>query len=162
MRTRAIYKAGGFITPYAGDSSGFVSKWQRHLTWVDPRFYWAIGFGADINGFGAQGDPRGADVSNPVTYPFTGLGGVEISKQVSGERTYDVNTDGVAHYGLYPDWIEDLRRQGGTTIADDMARGAEGYLQMWERGAGIATTAVVRHRCARARRRSLAFRREPR
>ena len=133
-----VYKAGGFISPYAGDSSGFVSKWQRHLTWVDPRFYWAIGFGADINGFGAQGDPRGADVSNPVTYPFTGLGGVTISKQVSGQRTYDINTDGVAHYGLYPDWIEDLRRQAGATIADDMARGAEGYLQMWERGAGIS------------------------
>jgi len=133
-----VYKTGGFITPYAGDSSGFVSKWQRHLTWVDPRFYWAIGFGADINGFGAQGDPRGAGVSNPVTYPFTGLGGVKISKQVSGQRAYNLNTDGVAHYGLYPDWVEDLRRQGGARIADDMARGAEGYLQMWERGAGVS------------------------
>jgi hypothetical protein len=133
-----IYKAGGFITPYAGDSSGFVSKWQRHLTWVDPRFYWGIGFGADINGFGAQGDPRGTDVSNPVTYPFTGLGGVKVSKQVSGERTYDINADGVSHYGLYPDWIEDLRRQGGGNIADDMARGAEAYLQMWERAIGIS------------------------
>lgn len=133
-----IYQTGGFITPYAGDSSGFVSKWQRHLTWVDPRFYWGIGFGADINGFGAQGDPRGTDVSNPVSYPFTGLGGVKISKQVSGQRTYDINADGVAHYGLYPDWIEDLRRQGGSKIADDMARGAEGYLQMWERGLGVS------------------------
>ena len=66
-RMQTYLGAGGFITPYAGDSSGFVSKWQRHLTWVDPRFYWAIGFGADINGFGAQGDPRGAGVSNPVT-----------------------------------------------------------------------------------------------
>ncbi len=133
-----IYQAGGFITPYAGDSSGFVSKWERHLTWVDPRFYWGIGFGADINGFGAQGDPRGTDVSNPVSYPFTGLGGVEISKQVSGERTYDINADGVAHYGLYPDWIEDLRQQGGEAIADDMARGAEAYLQMWERASGVS------------------------
>ncbi|HUP98901.1 MAG TPA: hypothetical protein VM093_00410 [Aeromicrobium sp.] len=132
-----IYKSGGFITPYAGDSAGFVSKWQRHLTWVDPRFYWAIGYGADINGFGAQGNPRGADATNPVTYPFTGLGGVTIDRQVSGQRTYNINTDGLAHYGLYPDWIEDLRRQGGAPIADDMARGSEAYLQMWERAAGI-------------------------
>lgn len=136
-----IYKAGGFITPYAGDSSGFVSKWQRHLTWVDPRFYWGIGFGADINGFGAQGDPRGTNVSNPVKYPFTGLGGVKISKQISGQRTYDINADGVAHYGLYPDWIEDLRKQGGARIADDMARGAEAYLQMWERAEGVSNDA---------------------
>ena len=96
---------------YAGDSAGFVAKWQRHQTWVDPKFYWGFGFGADINGFGAQGDPRGAGVSNPVTYPFTGLGGVKINKQISGQRVYNINTDGVAHYGLYPDWLEDLRRQ---------------------------------------------------
>ena len=133
-----IYKAGGFITPYAGDSAGFVSKWQRHLTWVDPRFYWGIGYGADINGFGAQGDPRGAGATNPVAYPFKGLGDVTIDRQVSGQRTYNINTDGVAHYGLYPDWIEDLRRQAGATVAEDMARGSEAYLQMWERAAGIS------------------------
>ena len=44
----------------------------------------------------------------------------------------------MAHYGLYPDWIEDLRRQGGSDIADDMARGSEAYLQMWERGVGVS------------------------
>jgi hypothetical protein len=136
-----IYKDGGFITPYAGDSAGFVSKWQRHLTWVDPRFYWGFGFGADINGFGAQGNPRGADADDRVEYPFTGLGGVTISKEVSGQRTYDINVDGVAHYGLYPDWIEDLRRQGGSEIADDMARGSEAYLQMWERASGVSNDA---------------------
>ena len=136
-----IYKDGGFITPYAGDSAGFVSKWQRHLTWVDPRFYWGFGYGADINGLGAQGNPRGADAKDAVTYPFKGLGGVTIDKEVSGQRTYDINVDGVAHYGLYPDWIEDLRRQAGPDIADDMARGSEAYLQMWERASGISNDA---------------------
>jgi len=136
-----IYKDGGFITPYAGDSAGFVSKWQRHLTWVDPRFYWGFGYGADINGLGAQGNPRGADAKNPVTYPFKGLGGVTVQKQVSGKRTYDINVDGVSHYGLYPDWIEDLRRQAGPEIADDMARGSEAYLQMWERASGASNDA---------------------
>lgn len=136
-----IYKDGGFITPYAGDSAGFVEKWKRHVTWADPRFYWGIGFGADINGFGAQGNARGADAKNPVKYPFKGLGGVTVNQQVSGQRTYDINADGVAHYGLYPDWIEDLRRQGGSAIADDMARGSEAYLQMWERASGISNDA---------------------
>ena len=136
-----IYKAGGFITPYAGDSAGFVDKWKRHLTWVDPRFYWGIGYGADINGFGAQGDPRGANAPNAVTYPFKGLGGVTIDKEVSGQRVYNINTDGVAHYGLYPDWIEDLRKQAGSKIADDMARGSEAYLEMWERAEGVSNDA---------------------
>lgn len=140
-----IYQAGGFITPYAGDSSGFVDKWRTHLEWADPRYYWGIGFGADINGLGAQGDPRGADVPNPVTYPFTGIGGVEVDKQQAGERIWDINVDGVAQYGLYPDWVEDLgmvadaQHDGdGSLIQDDMARGTEAYLQMWERAVGIA------------------------
>ena len=139
-----IYKAGGVITPYAGDSTGFVKKWERHLTWADPRYYFGFGFGADINGLGAQGAARGADASNKVTYPFEGLGGVTIDKQVSGERTYDINVDGVAHYGLYPDWIEDLRRLGGENIVEDMSRGAEAYLQTWERAEGV-TNDACRH-----------------
>lgn len=139
-----IYGAGGFITPYAGDSTGFVAKWRRHLGWADPRYYFGFGFGADINGLGAQGNPRGADVANPVGYPFTGLGGVQVGRQQAGERTWDINVDGVAQYGLYPDWVEDLRQVAdaqhagdGAKIVDDMARGAEAYLQMWERAYGV-------------------------
>lgn len=136
-----IYRAGGVITPYAGDSSGFVEKWKQHLAWADPRYYFGFGYGADINGLGAQGNPRGADAKNAVTYPFKGLGGVTINKNVSGKRVYDINVDGVAQYGLYPDWIEDLRRQAGQDIVDDMARGSEAYLQMWERAEGATTDA---------------------
>jgi hypothetical protein len=136
-----IYKEGGFITPYAGDSTGFVDKWRRHLGWADPRFYWGIGYGADMNGLGAQGDPRGASVPNPVTYPFKGLNGVTVRRQTAGQRTWDINVDGVAQYGLYPDWIADLAKvagNDGAAITQDMARGAEAYLQMWERAEGVA------------------------
>ncbi len=139
-----IYGAGGFIAPYAGDSTGFVDKWRKHVEWADPRYYWGLGFGADINGFGAQGSPRGADVPNPVTYPFTGINGVQIDKQRAGERVWDLNVDGVAQYGLYPDWIHDLGLVAETQhagdaprIRDDMARGTEAYLQTWERAMGI-------------------------
>ena len=133
-----IYRLGGVVTPYAGDSTGFVEKWKCHLGWADGRYYFGFGFGADINGLGAQGDPRGADVPNPVTYPFRGLGGVTIGKQHSGKRVYDINVDGVAHYGLYPDWVEDLRKLAGNAIVQDMARGPEAYLQMWERAVGVS------------------------
>ncbi|GAB2742916.1 hypothetical protein [Nocardioides pakistanensis] len=132
-----ISKLGGYIAPYAGDSTGFVKKWRYHASRADKRYYFGLGFGADINGLGAQGDPRGADAKNPVTYPFTGLGGVRIGKQVSGERVYDINVDGVAHYGLYPDWVEDLRKLAGDDIVQDLAKGAEAYLLTWERALGI-------------------------
>ena len=68
-----------------------------------------------MNGFGAQGNARNGP--NPVTYPFKSWDGKQtIHQQKSGERLYDINKDGVAHYGLYPDWIEDLRKQAGNGI----------------------------------------------
>jgi hypothetical protein len=142
-----IYELGGTVFPYAGDSEGFVDKWRQHLSWADPRYYFGFGYGADINGLGAQGDPRGADVDNPVTYPFKGWGGVTVKQQRSGERVYDLNVDGVAHYGLYPDWFKDLEliadeQEGdGADITADMQRGAEAYLQMWERAVGVSNDA---------------------
>jgi hypothetical protein len=144
-----IYGEGGFITPYAGDSTGFVDKWKRHLTWANPATYWGFGYGADINGLGAQGNARPDAATNPVTYPFTGLGGVQVDKQVSGQRTFDINKDGVAHYGLYADWIEDLRKLAGNDIVEDMARGSEAYLQMWERAYGVAPNACTTPSSAR-------------
>ncbi len=138
---RRIYDQKGFVTPYAGDSTGFVNKWKRHLTWANPQTYWGIGFGADINGLGAQGDPRPDAAKNPVTYPFTGLGGVKVYKQTSGQRVYDINVDGVAHYGLYPDWIQDLKMIAGPDIVTDLARGSEAYLQTWERAYGVKANA---------------------
>ena len=30
-----IYRLGGFVAPYAGDSTGFVEKWRQHLGWTD-------------------------------------------------------------------------------------------------------------------------------
>jgi len=37
---------------------------------------------------------------------------VTFQRERSGTRTFDLNTDGVAQYGLYPDWIQDLRQVG--------------------------------------------------
>ncbi|MCW2755261.1 MAG: hypothetical protein JWQ32_2672 [Marmoricola sp.] len=138
-----IYSEQGFITPYAGDSVGFVAKWKRHLTWANPRIYWGFGFGSDINGLGAQANPRPGASANPVTYPFTALGGVRVFRQVSGTHVYDINKDGVAHYGLYPDWIQDLSKIAGPSIVADMYRGPEAYLEMWERAYGAKPDACT-------------------
>jgi hypothetical protein len=137
-----VYELGGVVTPYAGGSTGFVNDWHKYKTqWADPRYYFGFGYGSDVNGFGAQGAPRGADAPDKVTYPFTGFGGTTVYQQHSGERVYDINTDGVAHYGMYPDWLEDLRKQAGDEIIADMTRGPEAYLQMWERAIGIPPNA---------------------
>ena len=43
----------------------------------------------------------------------------------------------MANYGLYPDWVEDLRKLAGNEIVNDMGRGSEAYLEMWERAVGV-------------------------
>ena len=136
-----IYKLGGFIAPYAGSSSGFVKQWKALKPMRDNRYFWGVGYGADMNGFGGQGAPR-TGAKNPVKYPFKSFdGSVTLDKPKTGERTWDINVDGVAHYGLYPDWVEDLRMQAGNEIVDDMSRGAEAYLEMWERAEGAPSPA---------------------
>lgn len=135
---RRIYRLGGVVTPMAGDAERFVEEWRRRRAWADPRFAFGFGYGSDVNGFARQGRPRRPPEDRDVDYPFQGFGGVTVHRQVSGQRVYDVNVDGVAHYGLYPDWIEDLRVMAGDAIVQEMLRGAEAYLQMWERAIGIA------------------------
>jgi hypothetical protein len=135
-----VLEQGGVVTPYAGSSKTFVERWAAYKAFADPRYTFGFGYGSDVNGFGSQGAPR-TDAEVKVTYPFTGFGGVTVDKQRSGEHVYDINVDGVAHYGLYPDWIEDLRIQAGDAIIADMLRGPEAYLQMWERTVGIGPDA---------------------
>jgi len=146
--------------PYAGTSTDFFHQWQhlRDFYRQGGTQYFGVGYGADMNGFGSQGLPRGADVPNPVSYPFESFdGSTTLAQQRSGERVYDINVDGVAHYGLYPDWVEDLRMQAGERIVRDLGRGAEAYLQMWERADGIEGV-----RCDRWRQRFLTSRGLPR
>jgi microsomal dipeptidase-like Zn-dependent dipeptidase len=136
---RRIWGLGGLVTPYGGRSPGFVQSWRANKDWADQRFVFGLGYGSDVNGFGGFAGPPWPGAEKPrVAYPFTGFGGVTVDRQRSGERVYDINVDGGAHYGLIPDWIEDLRALAGDAIVDDMTRGPEAYLQMWERAAGVA------------------------
>jgi microsomal dipeptidase-like Zn-dependent dipeptidase len=135
-----ILRLGGFIGPYAGASTSFAAEW-RTLRKVAaevglPRL--GIGFGADINGFGAQGPRREKNSANPVRYPFRSAdGAVVLDRNHAGQRTWDINREGVAHYGLYPDWVEDLRQIAGDPIVDDLLHGPEAYLRTWERATGV-------------------------
>jgi microsomal dipeptidase-like Zn-dependent dipeptidase len=48
-------------------------------------------------------------------------------------RDFDINLDGMAHYGMLPDLLQDIRNSGLT--AEDLAplfRSANDYLQMWD------------------------------
>ena len=137
-----ILELGGMVGGRANDVEGFVEDWREYRQVRDPRYLFGWGFGPDANGLGALPSPSedGAEVSYPFESP---TGDVTFDRQVSGQRTFDVNEDATAHYGLLPDWVEELRLNAGDQITDDMLRGAEAYLQTWERSAGVAPESCI-------------------
>jgi len=85
-----IYRLGGFITPYAGSSVSFANQWKALMAVRDKRFLRAIGWGADMNGFGAQGPPRGGDNPNATRLthsPTVFLRDLGIAYRASGRTT---------------------------------------------------------------------------
>jgi microsomal dipeptidase-like Zn-dependent dipeptidase len=124
-----------------------------------------VSFGSDFNGIAAHVGPRfgrygcGSNLvipfatsSDPTTlaerslqylagnqlhYPFTLPGFGTFDKQVTGDKTFDFNVDGLAHIGLLPDLVAEL---GNLTARSDfpyvLDRSAEAYIRVWERASG--------------------------
>ncbi|MEV5683519.1 MULTISPECIES: galactose-binding domain-containing protein [unclassified Streptomyces] len=129
--TERLYKLGGFAAQYMSGSEAFSAEAERTDA-LREKYKVGYGYGTDMNGVGGWPAPRGGDTPNPVKYPFRSTdGGSVIDKQTAGERTWDFNTDGAAHYGTVPDWIEDIRIVGGQGVVDDLFSGAESYLRTW-------------------------------
>jgi hypothetical protein len=130
-----IQALGGFVGPYASSTNDYITEWRKASATKSNAYMWGIGFGTDTNGLGAQPAPRpGGSTDHPVTYPFLSVdGAVTIQQSQWNTRLWDFNLTGAAHYGLFLDWIEDMKHVAGPEIGDDLSHGAEAYLQMWER-----------------------------
>ncbi|MFH7322613.1 discoidin domain-containing protein [Aeromicrobium sp. JJY06] len=141
-----LYALGGFATQYGHAASEFVTQW-RETKPVREKYGVGYGYGTDMNGFGGTAAPP--EESGKIQYPFTARDGTVLDRQVTGERTWDYNDEGVPHYGLVPDWIESLRTLAGSEIVDDLAAGSESYLRTWGAtrdfapGANLATGAIA-------------------
>ncbi len=128
--TERVYSLGGFVAQYMHGSEEFVKEAARTDA-LREKYGVGYGYGTDFNGVGSHPGPRG-ETATKVTYPFTSVdGGSVIDRQTSGQRTFDINTDGAAHAGMIPDWIEDIRKAGGQDAVGDLFRGAESYLGTW-------------------------------
>jgi microsomal dipeptidase-like Zn-dependent dipeptidase len=108
-----------------------------------------VGFGTDFNGFAAQPGPRFGehacgnrgtpDARAELSYPFEDYFGSVTQCTRAGERDFDFNRDGLAHYGLLPDLIADMKRVGGSERAIDALFGsARAYVEMWGRAEAVA------------------------
>lgn len=148
-----------FVTSRVPDDCDSSSKSfaQEYLFAVERMRGAGVGIGTDWNGLNGQPSPRfgpdacksepgapngdltGGNQSEGVTYPFNiyGRPGVysgKLDRSRIGQRLFDINADGLAHAGMLPDFIEDLRKVGVTD--HDLAplfNSAEAYIRMWER-----------------------------
>lgn len=150
--TERIYKLGGFITQYGHDVHQFVEEGAAGKA-VRDKYGAGYGYGMDMNGFGGTPRPRADAATTPLVYPFVGpLGDATLERQVTGQRVWDYNRDGVAHYGMVPDWVQDMTVAGGDQgrqVVEDMLRGPETYLRTmssaatWEKGADLTEGATA-------------------
>jgi microsomal dipeptidase-like Zn-dependent dipeptidase len=66
--------------------------------------------------------------ANPPLRPYT-----------MGQRTFDYNVDGFAHYGLLPDLLQDLKNIGlGAREFQALFSSAEAYITMWDKTARVS------------------------
>ncbi|UPK75555.1 dipeptidase [Nocardioidaceae bacterium SCSIO 66511] len=129
--TKRLYRLGGFKAEYPGQPKSFAEQAADGRK-LRQKFHKGLGLGLDMNGLGGWPAPEGEDGKYAVHYPYKGLDGTtRINRQQTGERTWDVNRDGMAHYGLMPDWLEQVRKASGGKATDDLMHGAESYLETW-------------------------------
>lgn len=135
-----ILELGGFVSLMANGSPDYVDRWQSLRADAPADRLFGLGYSSDVNGFAAQVPPPDEGAGDTadgrhVHYPYTTPDGTVMDRQRTGDRVFDFRRDGVAQYGLYPDWIEDTRLRagpGGDRLMTDMGHGAEAYLRMWE------------------------------
>ena len=78
---------------------------------------------------------RDAIVYQRIAQPGLPLGhNIPITAYTMGARTFDYNVDGLAHFGMIPDMLQDLRNVDPHHAQDLTAlfNSAESYIEMWE------------------------------
>jgi microsomal dipeptidase-like Zn-dependent dipeptidase len=83
-----------------------------------------IGLGTDINGLVVGPQPTAGSVTYDSEFP----------KCKTRNREWDYNDDGVAHYGMLPDFLRAvIAHSDGKTVNFALNRSANAFVQMWER-----------------------------
>jgi microsomal dipeptidase-like Zn-dependent dipeptidase len=128
---RTIIKTGGMLgIGWNSDAVGFANSYKSIMTEAGFR---NCGLGTDMNGLVKAPKPRYADshvvydnnfkqCCTEIDYGFT-----------KSKRCWDYNNEGVAHYGLIPDFLKDVQNVGGDQIITTLYHSAEEFAEMWGR-----------------------------
>ncbi|HEY8583063.1 MAG TPA: hypothetical protein VIL49_08940, partial [Capillimicrobium sp.] len=127
-------KLGGVTAQTAEPAAQMAQQLAARTRYRDDGRFFGVAIGTDTGGFASLPGPAEDAAADPLRYPFRLDGsGPRFARQRTGERTFDLNRDGMAHYGLLPDLLADMeRRPQGRQAVDLLFRSAEAYLRMWE------------------------------
>ena len=132
---RIIVKLGGMIgLGHSGSATKFVQNYRKVASIsrsgglfeaLDPIGTDRIAIGTDGNVLNElPGPDPNAQIAAPSTYTF-------------GARTWNYNTDGMAHYGMYPEFVRSFKAvKGAPMTASEMSAlmtTGEFFARMWEK-----------------------------
>ncbi|MEQ1761786.1 MAG: PxKF domain-containing protein [Pyrinomonadaceae bacterium] len=123
-QVQQIYSLGGMMgLGHGGSSTTFLRNYRYGLALSGNQ---PLAIGTDVNGFfPLPGLPTPAEM---VIY------GPSLVRSVTGNKTWDFNIDGMAHYGLLPEFIASTERVGMTAgEKSTFFSSAERFAQMWEK-----------------------------
>ncbi len=144
-----MFRQGGIIypgLPNGKDFARFVSQITPVWTRSTSRPL-AVGYGADANGLRTLPGPRGMGNKGAIPYPFTlfqgpgwgpqyaaaGIAPIKVDMlSIPGGKTWNMDEQGMSHYGLVPDIVEEISIEGGEPATTALYNSAEAYLQLWE------------------------------
>ena len=118
-----IKKLGGMVgTGHGANATDFVKTYHEVARIMG---YSHVAIGTDVGGFSAL--PQ-RDTSLKLLYDNT------FTRCKTGNRSWDINVDGVAHYGLWPDYIRSWDLAGMTPQEKQVfMSSAEQFTEMWEK-----------------------------
>jgi hypothetical protein len=141
---------GQFTIDYGGwtnDCAYSTKEWVQAYLYGVNAMGGPVAMGSDFNGIAGHVGPRFGSGScggnwvertkqelanNRLIYPFTLPGFGSFNKQQSGQRYFDFNNDGLAHIGLLPDMIGDLKAIGLTDQQlQPLFGSAQAYITSW-------------------------------
>jgi hypothetical protein len=130
---KLLYGLGGMAAARADTAPALRARIEELKGDRSRHHYFGVGLGTDTGGFSSLPGPRPDASQSPLDYPFRGYYcKVTFQREQSGTRTFDLNTDGVAHYGLIPDLLADMQQHGGGGAMRSLFHSAEAYLRMWQ------------------------------
>lgn len=133
---RRLYRLGGFAAVTPDLAPALAQKILTMARYDTPahRFI-GVGLGTDTNGFSSLPGRRPDAKTHPLRYPFTSYdGSVTFTRERTGTRAFDLNRDGVAHYGLIADLIADMQHtRAGRRALPLLFNSAEAYVDTWQR-----------------------------